>query len=181
MSILMNNVETESSSQMVILERLVDAMLVLVLIHALMAWFSHRFIVGHDQQRILCLDGNTRWYLIDRQQKPMIEGDLVAFRSDPRMAPDIPVGTLIVKRIEGVPGDAINIGHSHLWIQGIVYELPYPHREQLGLRALPEGTHLIVPDDHFWVMGDHPRSFDSRYIGPISPEQIVGVAHALPF
>jgi conjugal transfer pilin signal peptidase TrbI len=33
----------------------------------------------------------------------------------------------------------------------------------------------------YWVMGDQPKSFDSRYWGVVYQQQIIGKAYALPF
>jgi conjugal transfer pilin signal peptidase TrbI len=97
------------------------------------------------------------------------------------MAPEIPLGTLVVKLVEATEGDAVEFEFQGLRIQGQWHPVRYPHRERLKDRALPQGTRLIVPERAVWVMGDHPRSFDSRYFGPIEDPQIIGVAHALPF
>jgi conjugal transfer pilin signal peptidase TrbI len=181
MSTLIDELKEPKERQAILLERLLNALLIFLVLHALIAWFSNRFLIGHDAQSVLCLKGQNRWYLIDRDAKPQGTGDLLAFRSDDRMAPEIPNGTLVVKRIEAVSGDAIAIEHRRLVIQGIGFETPFPHRGRLKERALPEGTVLVLPEDAYWVMGDHPKSFDSRYFGAIAADQVVGVAHALPF
>lgn len=164
-----------------VVDRLLNSVLIFVLLHALFAWFSHRFVVGHDAQKFLCLDGEHRWYLIDRGQRSPELGDFVAYRSDEKMAPQIPLGTLVVKRVAGLPGDSVDLEPQGLRIQGEMHPARYPHRFQLMERALPVGARLIVPEDGIWVMGDHPKSFDSRYFGPIEDRLIIGVAHALPF
>jgi len=163
------------------LERLLDGALVFLILYGLFGWFGHRFLLGHDNQNVLCLAGNHRWYLIDRQQRHLTPGDLVAYRSDAKMAPEIPLGTLVVKRVEATEGDAVDFEVRGLRIQGQMHPLRYPHRERLKDRALPIGTRLMVPPGAVWVMGDHPRSFDSRYFGPIEDAEIIGVAYALPF
>lgn len=164
-----------------IVDRLLNGVLVFLLIHALFAWFSHRYILGHDAQPTLCLKGNHRWYLIDRNERTPELGDLVAYRSNAQMAPEIPVGTLVVKRVEGLPGDLVNLAPQGLSIQGEMRPARYPHRARLMERSLPAGSHLVIPENSLWVMGDHPRSLDSRYFGPIQDREIIGVAHALPF
>lgn len=181
MSTLIDELMEPKDRQAILLERLLNALLIFLVLHTLIAWFSNRFVIGHDAQSVLCLKGQHRWYLIDREAKPQGSGDLLAFRSDARMAPEIPTGTLVVKRIEGVSGDAIDIEHRRLVIQGLGLETPFPHRDRLRGRALPEGTSLVIPEDAYWVMGDHPKSLDSRYFGAIGSDQVIGVAHALPF
>lgn len=181
MSTLIDELKEPKEHQAILLERLLNGLLIFLVLHALIAWFSNRFVIGHDTQSVLCLKGQHRWYLIDREAKPHGSGDLLAFRSDDRMAPEIPNGSLVVKRIEAVSGDTIDIEHRRLVIQGLGFETAFPHRDRLKGRALPEGTSLVLPEDTYWVMGDHPKSFDSRYFGAIAANQVVGVAHALPF
>jgi conjugal transfer pilin signal peptidase TrbI len=166
---------------LLIADRSLNAAMVFLVFYAAMTWFQHRFVIGHDGQSELCLSGNHRWYLIDRTQKNLDLGDFVAFRSGPSQAPEIPVGTLMVKRIDGLPGDHIQVEPRGIRIEEILYAVPYPHRGTLGDRAIPIGTDILLSEDEIWVMGDHPRSFDSRDYGPIPESHIVGKAYALPF
>ena len=42
--------------------------------------------------------------------------------------------------------------------------------------GIPEGAYEVEPAQ-FWVLSTyHPRSFDSRYFGPISQSAIIGAA-----
>jgi conjugal transfer pilin signal peptidase TrbI len=163
------------------LDRLLNAALVFLLLYAVMTWFSHRFVLGFDQQSELCLLGHHRWYLIDRAATPKASGDLLAFRSDSRMAPELKPGTMVVKRVEGLATDRIELMPHGVRIEGLITPVNYPHRERLQDRANPNGAYWILPEGHYWVMGDHVRSFDSRYFGPVQPQQVLGVAYALPF
>jgi len=37
----------------------------------------------------------------------------------------------------------------------------------LGDYVGPSGFEGIIPEDCYWVKGDHRRSYDSRYFGPV--------------
>lgn len=181
MSILNSRCSRAPKSSFDVLDRLVNCLMVFFVIYAFFGWFSHRFLLGHDHQQELCLEGNHRWYLIDQSQRDPRLGDLMAYRSDERMNPNFPLGTLVVKRVEGLSGDLVDLEPQGLRIQGEPHPIRYPHRSGLGARALPLASHIVVPEGGVWVMGDHPRSFDSRYFGAIEAHQIVGLAYALPF
>ena len=181
MSTCLNDVRLTKDPYPLHLDRFLNGVLIFLLIYSVFSWFSHRFVIGHDGQKTQCLEGNHRWYLIDRGTHALNPGDLVAYRSDARMAPEFPQGTLVVKRVEAVSGDAVDLETQGLRIQGLMQSIRFPHRERLKDRAIPSGSRWIIPEGSVWVMGDHPRSFDSRYFGPIDERQIVGVAHALPF
>ena len=79
-----------------------------------------------------------------------------------------------IKRIIGLPGDTIEVVGDTILING--EELPQPFVHNLN----PEGTYfgpVIVPENSLFVMGDNrPRSSDSRAIGAIDEDLVVGKA-----
>jgi signal peptidase I len=79
-----------------------------------------------------------------------------------------------IKRIVGLPGDQVEVIGDSILING--QELPQPFVHNLN----PEGTYygpIVVPESSLFVMGDNrPRSSDSRAIGPISEDLVVGKA-----
>lgn len=159
--------------------RVLNAIMVCILLGTLSEWFAHRFLIGHDLQSETCLHGGHRWFLIDRGVETGKSGDLLAFRADERMAPEIETGTLVVKRIEAIGGDVVKIAADSIENDGSSTLLPYPHRTRLRTRALEIGRRIKISEGGYFVLGDHPRSFDSRYFGEIRKEQVVGLAHVL--
>lgn len=79
-----------------------------------------------------------------------------------------------IKRIIGLPGDQVEVVGDTILING--EELPQPFVHNLN----PEGTYfgpVTVPENKLFVMGDNrPRSSDSRAIGAIDEELVVGKA-----
>ncbi|WP_086350797.1 signal peptidase I [Candidatus Enterococcus clewellii] len=93
-------------------------------------------------------------------------------------------GKSFVKRVIGLPGDAIRVGENTLYLNGdqsfspdtddlpdgtlkvsIAYEVQY------ALTGLTE-----IPEDHYFVLGDNRiQSNDSRSFGLISKKQIEGI------
>jgi signal peptidase I len=110
--------------------------------------------------------------------------DIVAYRypHDPHQ--------LYLHRLVGLPGESIEIKEGAIWIDGVHLE---PPPEIAGLRwlapengpepgfAAPERpTHLA--QDEYFVVGDFStRSSDSRYWGPISEDDLVGVVGLVYF
>lgn len=90
-----------------------------------------------------------------------------------------------VKRVIGLPGDRIEYKDDVLYINGKAYDEPYlddykeqltggPLTESFTLEETPIGSET-VPEGHLFVMGDNRRySKDSRHIGAISMDQVVG-------
>lgn len=79
-----------------------------------------------------------------------------------------------LKRLVGVPGDTIRVT-----VQGT-----YVNDKLVANSAVPENSPyppypyqtLTLGPDMYWVIGNHPASFDSRYIGAIPGSMIAATA-----
>lgn len=123
-------------------------------------------------------------------------GDVVVFYSPKD-------GTRLVKRVIGLPGDEVELRNDVLYLNGMAqrYSLTDP---ALFLRDIFEDNHpvsaiehlaprdhyvmalpgrlalrtfgpVVVPPAHYFMMGDsRDNSADSRFIGPVAREQILG-------
>ena len=70
-----------------------------------------------------------------------------------------------LKRLVGMPNDSIQVTAAGTYVNGklvansaVPKASPYPH--------YPYGTFKLEPDQ-YWVLGDNPLSYDSRYYGSI--------------
>ncbi|PLT33824.1 signal peptidase I [Bacillus sp. V5-8f] len=89
-----------------------------------------------------------------------------------------------VKRVIGLPGDAIAYKDDSLYVNGIKYSEPYlkhfspplPGRNLTGDFTLGELTGFRkVPSGKLFVLGDNRLgSMDSRHFGYVSIDQVVG-------
>ncbi len=123
-------------------------------------------------------------------------GDVIVFYSPQD-------GTRLVKRVIGLPGDIVELRDERVYLNGMPQQYspidsgPFRHEvledsdpiiavEHLDkcdyyMMALPNRPALrtvgpsVVPPDHYFVMGDsRDNSKDSRFIGPIPREKILG-------
>ena len=91
-----------------------------------------------------------------------------------------------VKRVIGLPGETVEIDKGAVYINGVRLVEPYVDAEvsDLGKDYKYNFTRVTLGEDEYFVMGDNRRnSKDSRYIGPIKEDQILGrsVFKVLPF
>ena len=118
-------------------------------------------------------------------------------------------GKRLVKRVVGLPGDALELRNNGLILNGQPVEYK-PIAEELlrdvaetdrsshifAAEQLPGQTHTVaaypavnalrnfgpvrVPEGHYFMMGDNrDDSFDSRYYGPVERKRILGHATAV--
>ena len=73
----------------------------------------------------------------------------------------------MLKRIAGVPGDAVTFENGFLSVNGELTKITVASQDSRGgkLRAYP--TPITLPPNHYWLTSDPERGFDSRYFGPI--------------
>ncbi len=123
-------------------------------------------------------------------------GDVVVFENPDTLGQDTvsaPTGTPpvedLVKRVVGLPGDRVVITDGHVVINGQPLAEPYlpAGTETLPAPASTGWSHLCGSDDpcevpagSVWVMGDNrTHSKDSRYLGPIRQDTILGRAFVI--
>lgn len=76
-------------------------------------------------------------------------------------------GYLLLKRVKGFPGDVYIVGNGWLDIRG----QSFPVKRVDGLPHLAKGSY-IVPKGKYLLLNEAEDSFDSRYLGPMSQEQV---------
>jgi signal peptidase I len=141
-------------------------------------------------------EGHGAWYEKFLPYRPVRRGDIIVFR--------FPYDDHLhyVKRVVGLPGDRIRIIEQQLYINESPVAEPYVYHDPssydplsenfppppghfiaMGLRPewasqirdyLRDGE-LVVPPDHYFVMGDNRESsLDSRYWGFVDRRAIIG-------
>ncbi len=99
-------------------------------------------------------------------------GDIVTVEHTDPMHPE----TLLIKRIIGLPGETVEIKDGHVYINGELLEESYLD-DSLETTIDPryDQASVTLAKDQYFIMGDNrPVSKDSRRIGPITKDQIIG-------
>ena len=80
----------------------------------------------------------------------------------------------LIKRVVGVPGDEISVQDGTLFVNGERQEEPYVNEQSPDTSSFGP---MVVPEGKVFVMGDNRAdSLDSRFIGPVPLENVVGEA-----
>lgn len=80
-------------------------------------------------------------------------------------------GEILIKRVIGLPGEVVAIGHGHVRLDGEDLDDPVP-TNFLDAEDMPP---LRLGEDEYFLMGDHRSvSIDSREFGPVSRDDILG-------
>lgn len=140
----------------------------------------------------LCYGGHSLGdYVIP--YRPVRRGDIIVFHYPVTPAQHF------VKRVIGVPGDRLRLVNKQVFVDGTALKEPYAHfspsandvfRDNfprldispgvtpewwIQLHKLVEDGQLIVPEGHYFVMGDNrDDSYDSRYWGFVPQANIIG-------
>ncbi len=85
----------------------------------------------------------------------------------------------LVKRVAAIAGDMVHVSPAGINVNGeAVTGTAQLNQDSAGrmMQPYPAGVHQ-VPAFHVWLLSGHdPRSFDSRYFGPVSAENVQAVA-----
>lgn len=87
----------------------------------------------------------------------------------------------LLKPVAAVPGDVVSVTSEGVSVNGMLAVSPPLSQDAAGrpLRAVPAGVYRVAQGT-VWVLSNHdPRSFDSRYLGPIAFSSIVAAAQPL--
>lgn len=153
--------------------------LLTVTFHLSFKYFKSNFVVGMDTQKVKCLDAMFAIIKLGKPEK-IERGHVIAFYSDDRQVEYFKKGTLVAKKVVGLPGDEIvyNEEDNSYLVNGLNLEILYKDRWLKPIKTHFRYTGKI-PDGCYFLAGTHYRSFDSRYWGFVCEKDIIGEAIAL--
>jgi len=101
----------------------------------------------------------------DRRWGSPGRGDVIVFDSSVR-------DKLLVKRVIGLPGDAVRIREGQVYINDEQLDEPYAQGETTCLQTCAD---VLIPDGHYFVLGDNrTNSADSRQGWTVARDDVIG-------
>lgn len=98
--------------------------------------------------------------------------------------PGLPEGAVLIKRVAGLPGDTVTrepapAGTRRYYVNDSFVGIAKAHAR--SGEALAPGPTGVIDAGHYYVLGTHPDSLDSRYarMGWIAQAQLLGRAYPL--
>ena len=87
----------------------------------------------------------------------------------------------VLKTVIAVPGDTIQLTNQAILVNGIYYFAPYQAIDHAGRHTKKFVLNGTYHSTGYWLYGsnDFIHSWDSRYYGPVSRENIIGVYRPL--
>lgn len=139
--------------------------------------FNASFTFAIPAQEYSCL--NASYFLVDKSDQKMERDKLLAFYL-PKETQYFPRGSRWIKLLIGVPGDEVVITESSVFVNG----KEYVNNMKMLLMKLEmdksevERT-IILGRDEYFMVGETPLSYDSRFWGVISDINVIGNAYAI--
>lgn len=92
-----------------------------------------------------------------------------------------PAGTEpLLKILAGEAGDQVAVDSAGVLINGLLLDGSAPLAlDRFGRPLLPTSFHGRIPAGYVWLQATHPRSWDSRYFGPVPRRSITAVLRPL--
>jgi type IV secretory pathway protease TraF len=113
-----------------------------------------------------------KWYLYGRYAKHTV-GDYIVFKAEADPLEILPEGTKLVKLIMCQHGMLLRSEPEGFYCGDVL----------IARRCDPDMMTFnfsgIIPEDKYFVIGLHPRSYDSRIWGLLDEENIIGTVHPL--
>lgn len=151
--------------------------LVFMIVGMYMVYFFSRYTFGTNVAITSCL--NARLLIIDTWDVDVQKGELAAFRMN-KENPFYPSGLKWVKKVAGTGGSRIQVFEDRVVSDGQVIKLSMSYvLRKLGKTAGGFERTVQIPEGQYFLMGETLTSYDSRFWGTVSQNEIIGQAYVV--
>lgn len=139
--------------------------------------FNAAFTFAIPAQEYSCLKAS--YFLVDKTDQRLERDKLIAFYL-PNETAYFNQGTRWIKKLVGMPGDAITITENAVVVNGKGY---INNMRLLLMKLEIDKTdierELKLGANEYFMIGETPLSYDSRFWGVISEKDVIGNAYAI--
>lgn len=82
----------------------------------------------------------------------------------------------LLKEVRAVPGDLVTVEDKGITVNGqAIPNTATKPSDSMGrpMQFIARGSYKVTADEYWLIANDHPRSFDSRYFGPVNKQMIL--------
>ncbi|MCT8865734.1 MULTISPECIES: signal peptidase I [Shewanella] len=147
------------------------------LIAVVILLLASKFTLAVPSQEYSCLF--ARYFLVDKTNITIKRDRLIAFNL-PVDTPYFKKGSRWIKKLVGVPGDRVIVRVDEVLINGKPYKNNM--RQLLMKIELAESAitrEFVLAEDEYFMVGETPLSYDSRFWGVVHARDMIGDAYAV--
>ena len=156
----------------------VKALILAALLSSLFTFFTARFRIGIDDQKVPCLGHHVYFIDLKRVEAKPVKGEAYSFviRLRPLAGKDKRSQEFTwAKRLAAVEGDTIEITKDGKFLDnGTVVRDSLPLAAKLGKEPEYFSRRQVLKKGELYFLGDTETSYDSRYWGPVKVTQLRG-------
>ncbi|MEQ9418099.1 MAG: signal peptidase I [Salinisphaeraceae bacterium] len=158
---------------------LVKTLITLVILLPALYFARENFTLGFEMQKGAHSVPHTV-FLIHKQSYPFRADQYIAFETKGLVDPFVD-GLTMIKIVAGVPGDTVRVTPEAVFVnQAKVADITVDTiGEKTGNPVSVKTIDTRIPPGHYFVLGTHPKSYDSRFWGLVKPDQLIGRAYGL--
>jgi conjugal transfer pilin signal peptidase TrbI len=149
----------------------------LLIITACFIYFTSRYSISFNVAISDCL--NSRVFLVDRWDKRIIEGQLVAFTMNVENE-FYDTGDTWIKKVAAYGEQQVSVSPQHVSTAANTFRLSADYvLKKLGRDADALQSSWSLSEDELFMVGETITSLDSRFWGPIKRDSVEGRAYAI--
>lgn len=137
-------------------------------------WSHPPITLGFDPNKEKCITDLHLSLLLKFPPKEVHDGQLVIFR--PNMPLSYVRQDFVLKQVAGVGGDHLQVARGQISINGRVVATGLPLASLYRRKPAELERDEIIPVGRVFLVGNNPKSDDSRYWGYLQVSQLAGTA-----
>lgn len=148
-----------------------------ILIVTAISYAADRYRIAKDPQEVRWFPDHSI-FLVDLHRPEPIRGAIMAYSAQ-GLDPFFEDGTLMAKLLVGKPGDTLTVNKDGVFVNGTLQAESFPLASDLDKSVSDLFREEVIPEGHFLMMAPAEESYDGRYWGYVTQDQLVGRARPI--